>query len=207
MLVIEAVDVVDVHRPVRVRGWGRWSGGEKIRDEENDDGGQGLEGERPSVVAQSGEQPQQHEGKPSVKQGEPPQKQGKAPLEHVVGYARHVHARHEPAQQVDHPQHLRQRDGHRLHADEERALDPDGHAGDEQGDVTEVEKVPRGIRDPVPRYEDGHEDGVGQLHPPGNAPADSRPHEVCCLGWREAGARRRACLLLLLGRLGCRRAA
>jgi len=50
MLVIEAVDVVDVHRPVRVRGWGRRSGGEKIRDEENDDGGQAQAMVRSGVV-------------------------------------------------------------------------------------------------------------------------------------------------------------
>src|SRR6266446_5234138 len=45
---------------------------------------------------------------------------------------------HEPTQKIDHPQHLWQRDGHRLHAHERRAFHPDRDARDEQGDIAEI---------------------------------------------------------------------
>ena len=50
-----------------------------------------------------------------------------------------------------------------LHADQERALEPHADQREQQGEVAEVEEVPRGVGVPVDGDEDGAEGGVGEL--------------------------------------------
>src|SRR5207245_10815903 len=74
----------------------------------------------------------------------------------------------EVGRKVDRPAQLRKRDGHRLQAREERALEPQGRQGDEQGDVAEPEEIHWTVRAPIERHQHGQERRVEQLDPQRN---------------------------------------
>src|SRR5207248_3774044 len=95
---------------------------------------------------------------------------------------------------------------HRLHAAQERTLEPKRRKGDDESHVAEPQEVRRPVGPPIERHQHRHEGGVWKLEPKGDTPlprswlqrASRSPHVIIDVGgfygawqgfsWREAPA-------------------
>src|SRR5947199_329184 len=90
-------------------------------------------------------------------------------IEHVTGHAQEFESASR-CREVDHPDDLWKKDGNRLKAGKKTAFGPERDTGNEQGDVTKVEEIPRRVFPPVDGNQDREKERIRQLDPQRNPP-------------------------------------
>jgi hypothetical protein len=156
LLVVEAVNIIEIDRKTGVDRMGAGGSGEKVADQYQPGGYRGPGEQGSFVIAEANQKPNKQQGQPAMKERKPAEKKRQPGVEHIARQVQEMESQKVNAE-IHEPERLRDQNTHRAHADEQGTFQPHADHGQNEGGVAEPQKIRRPVVEQVNRPEHSQE--------------------------------------------------
>ena len=154
LLVVEAIDIIEIDRQIGISRVGAGGRGEPVAGQHQLGGHHGPAHQRPSIVAQPEQEPDEQERQPAMEQRQPARKQWQLTVKHVTRQVQNLQPQQMTAK-IHEPETLRQQNPHGAQADEQGIFQPHARHREQQRGIAEPEEIGRPVGVQINRYQQG----------------------------------------------------